>query len=214
MKSQAAHKLLIILVDGFRHDYVTRDLAALKGFPRLAKSGVYAKEVTPVHPSDSYPNYYSILTGLYPESHGFIGNTIRDRSTGQIFLGSPHPNASSAHWWTSAEPLWWTAERHRIKTAVYGWDGCQVRVLEGENSGKKKSSKKKIPPLTVCEPYSGHPGTQREKERFRGWLETITEDFTEHKYRLAMAYYENVDKSGTCPLVILWKCKQRVIDLP
>lgn len=206
MKSQADHKLLIILVDGFRHDYVARDRAALKGFPRLAKGGVFAKEVTPVHPADSYPNWYSILTGLYPESHGFVANTRWDRATGQFFFGSPHPNASAAHWWTGAEPLWWTAERHRIKTAVYGWDGCQVRVEAeddddddsngggGGNSHKRR--KKRPPPLTRCEPYSGHPGVRREQERFRGWLETITEDFRQHRYRLALAYYENVDKAG------------------
>ena len=177
---------MIILVDGFRHDYVKRD-KALKGFPRMAKHGVYAKEVNPVHPSKSYPNYYSILTGLYPESHGFIGNNIRDKATGEIFLGSPNVNASNAHWWTGAEPLWVTAEKHRIKTAVYGWDGCQVRT---ENS-------KKRPPVHVCEPYNGYPGSPRkEKERFRGWLDRIVEDFKDHKYRLAMTYYESVDYTG------------------
>lgn len=152
----------------------------------MAKQGVYAKEVEPVHPSRSYPNYYSILTGLYPESHGFIDNYIRDKPTGDIFLGSPHPNASNVHWWDGAEPLWVTAEKHRIKTAVYGWDGCQVK---GENP-------KKRPSVHVCEPYGGYPGVRREKEQFRGWLEVITEDFKEHKYRLAMTYYESVDYSG------------------
>lgn len=187
VKSQAAHKLVILLVDGVRPDYLTRD-PALKGFPRMAKQGVHAKEVNPIHPSNSYPNYYSIVTGLYAESHGFVDNYMRDKTTGELFLMAGHPNASNPHWWTGAEPLWVTAEKHRVKTAVFGWDGCQVR--SPDNNTKKR------PPTTVCEPYDGFPGVKKEKERLRSWMERITEDFKDHKYRLALVYYESIDHTG------------------
>jgi len=160
----------------------------LKGFPRIAKQGVYAREVHPVHPSKSYPNFYSILTGLYPESHGFVDNYIRDKTTGDLFLMAPHPNTSHHHWWTQAEPLWVTAEKYKVKTAIYGWSGCQVHT----------DNNKKWPPVTICEPYDGYLGAKKEMARFRSWLAKISTDFKEHKYRLAMVYFEGVDHSGEC----------------
>ncbi|CAG2178111.1 unnamed protein product, partial [Oppiella nova] len=62
--SQEGSKLLIILVDGFRWDYVSRD-KTLKGFRKIAENGVSAKYVKPIFPANSYPNWYSIVTGLY-----------------------------------------------------------------------------------------------------------------------------------------------------
>ena len=196
-------KLLVILIDGFRHDYVKRD-SGLKGFPRIAKQGVYAKRLEPVHPSNTYPNMYTIATGLYPESHGFIDDYIRDKDTGDLFLTSPHPNASHYHWWDDAVPIWVLAEKHRIKTALYNWDGCQV---VSENL-------KKRPSATHCEPYQ--PYTKQDKEVFARRIEKVVNDFKDHKYRLAMLYYEGVDYAGTYPssvslqlaqLDCLWKTR-------
>lgn len=58
-------RLLVIMLGGFRHDYVTRDQANLIGFPRLRMEGVKAKYLIPVFPSDSYPNWFTVVTGLY-----------------------------------------------------------------------------------------------------------------------------------------------------
>lgn len=189
VKSQAEHKLLIILLGGFRHDYVKRD-SALKGFARMAKQGVVAKSVKPVHPATTYSNAMSIATGLYPESHEFISDYIRDKQTKQLFLGSPHSNVS--HWWAHATPLWTQAQRHRIKVAMYNWDGCQVIF----------NDRKKRPPVSICEPYKSYSG-KAEKEIFEARLNKVVADFKEHKYRLAMIYYEGVDYIGkNFPLLI------------
>ncbi|CAG2174264.1 unnamed protein product, partial [Oppiella nova] len=169
-------KLLIILVDGFRWDYVARD-KTLKGFPKIAQNGVSAKYVKPIFPENSYPNWYSITTGRYAENHGFIQNYMYDNVTHELFLMSPNsypnwysittgryaenhgfiqnymydnvthelflmspaPNCSQPHWWTQSEPLWITAEKNNIKTAMYVWDGCQV-TIDGVN-------------VTHCTPY-------------------------------------------------------------
>ena len=58
-------RLLVLMLGGFRHDYVTRDQANLIGFPRLRMEGVKAKYLIPVFPSDSYPNWFTVTTGLY-----------------------------------------------------------------------------------------------------------------------------------------------------
>lgn len=55
------NKLLLILVDGCRWDYP--DQEGLPGFRKLAENGVRAPYVTPIFPSNSYPNWYTITTG-------------------------------------------------------------------------------------------------------------------------------------------------------
>ena len=57
------NKVIVILADGIRYDYLN-DLTEFEGFKRLATNGVKSL-VTPIFPSNSYPNWYSILTGLY-----------------------------------------------------------------------------------------------------------------------------------------------------
>jgi len=56
-------KVILILVDGVRYDYV-RD-PSLKGFQRMARKGVKAEYVQPIFPSNSYPNWYTIVTGKF-----------------------------------------------------------------------------------------------------------------------------------------------------
>lgn len=175
----------MILLDGFRHDYVQRDEKGLKGLPRLARDGVHARQVDPVHPASAYANYYSIATGLYPEVHGFIDSLIRDRATDELFLGHPHENASSVHWWAGAEPIWVTAEKHRLKTALFGWPGCEVQT----------SNTKRRPQPSICVPYE-KLSAKAERKLLRSWLEKIVLDFHEHRYRLAMVYHESIDAVG------------------
>jgi hypothetical protein len=59
---QKEKKVILILVDGVRYDYVKDP--ALKGFQRMARKGVKAEYVQPIFPSNSYPNWYTIVTGM------------------------------------------------------------------------------------------------------------------------------------------------------
>ena len=67
--------LLLISVDGMRHDYL--DLAPLPNIGRLVDGGVRAPLV-PVFPSKTFPNHYTIVTGLYADQHGIVANTMYD----------------------------------------------------------------------------------------------------------------------------------------
>lgn len=62
-KPHPKQKLIVILADGVRHDYVTDP--TLKGFHRMSKNGVKAEYVQPIFPSNSYPNWYTIVTGMF-----------------------------------------------------------------------------------------------------------------------------------------------------
>jgi predicted AlkP superfamily pyrophosphatase or phosphodiesterase len=180
-KSQSGTKLMIILVDGFRFDYVSRD-KNLKGFPRIAKSGVRAEYVKPIFPPNSYPNWYSIVTGLYGESHGMFENNMFDRTLNDFFLMVPHPNASHSHWWDKSEPIWITAEKNGVKAALYLWDGCQVLIR-----GRKP---------TICVEYKSLYESNIAFNETKRYVDKILDDFSHDKYRLALLYYELVDHTG------------------
>src|SRR5438105_643715 len=68
--------VVLISFDGFRWDYPEK--AETPILHALMKSGVTAKSLIPVFPSITFPNHYSIITGLYPEHHGIVGNEMWD----------------------------------------------------------------------------------------------------------------------------------------
>uniref|UniRef100_A0A3Q2DVP1 Ectonucleotide pyrophosphatase/phosphodiesterase 2 n=1 Tax=Cyprinodon variegatus TaxID=28743 RepID=A0A3Q2DVP1_CYPVA len=70
--------LIILSVDGFRASYVKRGNAVMPNIEKLRTCGTHAPYMRPVYPTKTFPNLYSIATGLYPESHGIVGNSMYD----------------------------------------------------------------------------------------------------------------------------------------
>lgn len=105
---------ILISIDGFRHDYLKRKARTptvhgsrpllAPNLNRLATNGVWAQDgMQPVMPSKTFPNHWSIVTGLYAESHGIIGNVMFNPTTKRWF----HPQTHDPHWW-HGEPIWYT----------------------------------------------------------------------------------------------------------
>ncbi|CAL1276601.1 unnamed protein product [Larinioides sclopetarius] len=176
-------RLLLILVDGCRWDYPDQDSAGLPGFRKLAENGVRAPYVTPIFPANSYPNWYTIMTGLYAESHGFVQNMMYDAHFGDFFLMAPNDTASVSHWWDSAEPLWITAEKKGLRSALYWWDGCQVEIR-----GRKP---------TLCRKYKyvGYAWPSVNEDT-REALLTALQLLQNNEIHLVQIYYEPVDFNG------------------
>lgn len=78
------HKTLYILLDGFRWDYVDQQ-QNLPGFQKFLKEGVRAKWTNPIYPSLSFPTWTTLSTGLFPESHGIVGNYFYDDESNDGF---------------------------------------------------------------------------------------------------------------------------------
>lgn len=72
--------LILISSDGFRWDYLQRNPVA-PNIQRLIANGVHARSMRPSFPSKTFPNHYTLVTGLYPSSHGIIDNTMYDPGT-------------------------------------------------------------------------------------------------------------------------------------
>ncbi|KAF6175345.1 hypothetical protein GIB67_021850 [Kingdonia uniflora] len=129
--------VLLISSDGFRFGYQYK--TSTPNIDRLIDNGTEAiRGLIPVFPTLTFPNHYSIVTGLYPAFHGIINNYFVDPITGEGFnMGSHQPK-----WWLG-EPLWETVVNHGLKAATYFWPGSEV------NKGSWTC------PLNFCQPYNG-----------------------------------------------------------
>lgn len=177
--SSAKHnKFLLILLDGFRWDYFSTRSSS-DGFRRLKEHGVHAEYMNSIFPSLSYPSYYSIVTGLHPESHGIVGNTMYDpNSQDKFFMTASSALPEHSHWWQGAEPMWITTTKNELSTFLYLWPGCEVTIR-----GVRPNS---------CEPYSKHVGTSR----FLYHIEKALDDFTTNAAQVIFIYCEWPDAVG------------------
>ncbi len=126
----AERSLVLVSIDGFRWDYLDR--APEGGALRFVAQGVRAERLVPVFPTKTFPNHYSLVTGLHPEAHGIVGNTMRDPS--QVVDGEParfslsdREAVADGRWW-GGEPIWVTAERQGVPTATVFWPGSEAEI--------------------------------------------------------------------------------------
>lgn len=116
---------LLISLDGFRADYLTRNITpTLSGF---VAEGVSPKYMMPSFPSLTFPNHFTLVTGLYPESHGVVGNTFWDPAMGKEFWYTDPARSMQPEWWLG-EPLWETAELAGVRSAIHMWPGSEAHI--------------------------------------------------------------------------------------
>ncbi|KAL2480213.1 Alkaline-phosphatase-like family protein [Abeliophyllum distichum] len=112
--------VLLISSDGFRFGYQFKTNTA--NINRLIKNGTEAElGLIPVFPTLTFPNHYSIVTGLYPAYHGIINNYFTDPHTNEVFTTRSH----EPKWWLG-EPLWETVVNQGLKASTYFWPGSEV----------------------------------------------------------------------------------------
>jgi predicted AlkP superfamily pyrophosphatase or phosphodiesterase len=115
--------LILISIDGFRWDYLDRGLTP--NLSALASGGVRARRMIPSFPSVTFPNHYTLVTGLYPDHHGVVNNTFEDPAMpGAVFKMS----SKEEGWWNQATPIWTTAEQHGLHAGVMFWPGSEVAL--------------------------------------------------------------------------------------
>ncbi|CAK7270810.1 hypothetical protein SEPCBS57363_004294 [Sporothrix epigloea] len=181
---------LIISLDGFRADFLNRGLTPrLNAFIREGVSPLY---MTPSFPSVTFPNHYTLVTGLYPECHGIVGNTFWDPALKADFHYTDPARSMDPKWW-GGEPVWVTAERQGARTAIHMWPGSEAHIMGVEPSyvdkynGNEKLSKKVARILEFLD----QPG-----------LESATPDdvngsrIPNLRPQLIAAYVPNVDADG------------------
>jgi len=121
----SAPLVILVSIDGFRPDYLQRhDTPALNA---LAAEGVRAQAMKPSFPTLTFPNHYTLVTGLYPDHHGIVNNRFIDPKTGAAFVYKDRYAAADPAWW-GGEPIWVGAERQGVRTATMFWPGSDVAI--------------------------------------------------------------------------------------
>jgi predicted AlkP superfamily pyrophosphatase or phosphodiesterase len=116
--------LILISFDGWRWDY--RTMYSAPNLSRLVARGVSA-DLIPSYPSKTFPNHYTIVTGLYPGHHGIVANTVKDPPTGRRLSMSNSVENQDAMWW-GGEPIWITAQRAGLQSASMFWVGSEAPI--------------------------------------------------------------------------------------
>jgi predicted AlkP superfamily pyrophosphatase or phosphodiesterase len=125
-KAQSQHYVVLVSLDGFRWDYALRDRA--KHLLALGKQGVWAPEgMLPSYPSLTFPNHFTIVTGLYPEHHGLVANSFFDPARNARY-GISDAKAVTDGTWYSGTPLWSLAESQGMRTACLFWPGSEAEI--------------------------------------------------------------------------------------
>jgi predicted AlkP superfamily pyrophosphatase or phosphodiesterase len=167
--------LVLVSVDGFRWDYSSR--YPTPNLRALASRGVRAKALIPSFPSLTFPNHYTMATGLYPEHHGIVANTFEEPGNPVRFSMSRQDAVRDAHWW-GGEPIWVTAERQGRRAAAMFWPGTEAAI-------------RGIRP-TYWRPFDGKLPAASRTAQVLEWL-ALPEDT---RPSFVTLYYDDVDHAG------------------
>jgi len=119
---------ILISIDGFRADYLTRGVTPVMS--RLAAEGA-SGPMRPSFPSKTFPNHWTIVTGVRPDRHGITANKIEDPE----WPDKPFTmSTDDPKWWNAAEPIWVAAEKAHIRTGTMFWPGANV-AFGGRRTG-------------------------------------------------------------------------------
>ena len=130
--------VILVSLDGFRYDYL--HLYQPVNLNSLAASGVRARWMIPSFPSKTFPNHYTIATGLYPQDHGIVENSIYDPLFKAVFTLSDRQEVENGRWWLG-EPIWVTAEKQGQKAAAMFYPGTEAEIGGTRPSFWKKYDK-------------------------------------------------------------------------
>ena len=166
--------LILISIDGFRYDYLKRGLTpALK---KLCRRGIHGP-MKPQFPSYTFPNHFSLVTGLYPESHGIVGNAFYDPKLGEYFSYNDQKDLRESKWWL-AEPIWNAVQRFGMKSATMFWPGSESSIL-----GRRPN---------YFKTYDGNVSTDERVDQVLKWLDLPEKE----RPKFISMYLSLVDDAG------------------
>jgi alkaline phosphatase D len=116
--------VLLVSLDGFRWDYCK--IYNTPNLNRLAREGVKAERLISSFPTVTFPNHYSIATGLYPDHHGLINNSFPAPDLGLFYRMGDRTAVENPAFY-GGEPVWETAEKQGARSASFYWVGSEAR---------------------------------------------------------------------------------------
>src|SRR5690606_25117508 len=174
LAQQETDPVLLVSIDGLRADYLQRGLTP--NLSRIAAEGVRAEWMNPSYPSLTFPNHYAIVTGLRPDHHGIVHNSMSDAELGRFRL-SDREAVGDARWW-GGEPIWIGAMRSGQRAATLFWPGSEAPI-DGMHP-------------TYWKPYDGTLRYQDRVDQVLAWLSEPEAT----RPRVVTLYFDHVDHAG------------------
>ncbi|MCR9065562.1 MAG: ectonucleotide pyrophosphatase/phosphodiesterase [Cytophagales bacterium] len=167
--------VLLVSFDGFRHDYVEK--YNLPNFKKFIQQGSAAKSLVPSFPSKTFPNHYTLVTGLYPGNHGLIANTFfaPERKT---TYGTRDRSSVEDPYYYGGTPLWQLTRENGLKSASYFWVGSEAPI------------KGHFPDFYYI--YDGRVPNNSRIDQVKTWLELPSEE----RPHFISLYFSLVDTQG------------------
>lgn len=134
-QSRQDQYLVVLSLDAFRWDYP--DKAHTPNLDRIAQNGVKAKSLKPSFPSLTFPNHYSMATGLYPDHHGIVNNRFYAPEFDEYYSIGDRSKVEDGKFY-GGEPIWVTAENQGLKTGIFYWVGSEAPVKGVYSTNWKK----------------------------------------------------------------------------
>lgn len=172
---------ILISLDGFHPHYISPKLTP--NLNKLMHSDYGAPYMVPSFPSSTFPNHWTLITGLYPSEHGIVGNTFYDPQLDKQFVNTdPKKGGLDPDFWQGGEPIWQTAFKQGINSAVHMWPGSEVPGVGIDGGG----------PLEV-DRYNGSEVLSSKVKRVMSWLDR--EDINTRP-ELILTYVPTIDLYG------------------
>lgn len=167
--------VVLVSFDGMRHDMIDR--ADTPYFDRVAGGGIRAEGLIPSYPTKTFPNHYTLATGLYPARHGLVDNAFHDPAFGADYRLGDTDAVRDGRWY-GGEPIWVTAERQGVHAASYFWVGTEA-AIDGVRP-------------TYFKEYDGSIPYEARVDTVLHWLSLPRPD----RPRLILLYFDEPDHTG------------------
>ncbi|KAM3726843.1 Glycerophosphocholine cholinephosphodiesterase ENPP6 [Dirofilaria immitis] len=122
-KIPCGQNLIVFIIDGYGKALLNQSDI---GFRLLTQNGVYSDFLKPVYPTHNYPNWMSLVTGLYAENHGFGANYMWDRVRNRRFWNGETNRAGDTWWPDGVVPAWYTTGKSNVDVHCYWMPGCDL----------------------------------------------------------------------------------------
>ena len=166
--------VILISLDGWRWDYAQKYPAPT--LTRLMKQGV-SGALIPSFPSKTFPNHYTIVTGLYPGHHGIVANSIKDLASGRRLTMSNRKEVQDPMWW-GGEPIWVTIQKAGQLAAPFFWPGSEAPIMgQHARTGSRSTNDSE---------------RTRESTRYLRWLDLPSDQ----RPTFLTLYFSDIDSAG------------------
>ncbi len=194
-KALTAPYVLLISIDGYRYDYTK--IFSPPHIKDFFKEGSSAKSLIPSFPSKTFPNHYTMVTGLYPENHGIVANTFYDfkRASGDDTYKLSLKSAVTDGSWYSGIPIWVAAEQQGMISGTYFWPGSEAVISQSTP--------------TYLKAYDGKIPNDERVNTVLSWL-NYSQDIRPHFLTL---YFSDVDSAGHTFGTTSKEVRQAVLDV-